>query len=1361
MVGKVGFFNSSGPRSHLQNTPTDVSAVSSSDHSSLAYYPELKQQVENLKYLSSWDDDTTALLKMVAGKLHSHQEVLSPQCDNDRLLADLESFDGRGNYRGAPPYFQEFFLKVAAELERDPDHYQALLSCKSIGKLIAPPLAQDSCSAAARMLSKMAWSVLNKVTEKLVIEAIPLPELKTFKACYEELRSIYLGNYTPQGKLEALSNTLERLGEKLTASRSTHSQEYQPLKGYLETVTPWLKSVSDQWLTLEHSIHELQDNQSALGKVVNLLAMTDTLLSDPQLKAIIDKDRLDSIGQGLSAMRQTLGQVQLWQALPGDVGLTGYLKILSDNPLVQKVLDESTLRLATVLAHVREGYPSDGSLATRTAWLANILANPQLRERLQPHLEMVLGGKPQADQLFAIFQLVGQLRFFPADSSLGGQALWLLTLLSQSSGDTPALEWVRHFQSALGADPATLMLLNRLLSLNQSSQSWTGLMRDLAKEVAPSVGLLAARNAADHLLPLEVAQQLERFYQESTKTESWTDMCKRLAGSMVAIAKPYVVGALMGDPLSAATVRYAEAIKEHTSFDETLRWFVANDPSQDKTLQFAYSQYLNAMLVWQLYQAFNSKSPEETEDTLRQLARQLKDYQVVRSYPQLEKLIDLIPLLPALREARHAIDTQPPANTWLGWCNQWLDTLANSNSKSMLELREQLSRKVENWLADAVMSACNAVVQQPWGLLPGAAAAPTSDTVNRALTTGTTASTPSIAAPSDRANWQLGAGISLEAIGLAAIGYALWRQASKTGSTQDIEMRDILMGSTPARLMEESSPFQAPEGGVSVAALRADKSSLMDQKLPLLLGVTAMAAGGAFLYRWASSGVDGASLMSDSEYQKELKIINELEVPDLSFLFYDELVEAPLEPETTTTAEVETLAEQKANRVRRSTPVNSESIPQHITDLINEAGLRRNPLLAMILRRVDNSAEVINSYRKPLAERNVIRLLKFIEVMMPLGGRVNLDYAPPFRLLLDGLWRIANGLSDAYGQSKVSQFKQAFLIGSTSQPPLEPEATSTTIGPLTDQQLTDRIKRSAERTLQQLEELHHPILDPSAFIDDYLKKGIHRYEQQSGMATEKLPNSQVNVTYHPGPYDPTMVPPYKRAPSSTTVSVPLRDVVTGHYLYNFKQARDSLGRPYSYPRTTFEPEGLINALTRENLQTVMDQALSTYRNNPTNRSRLTSHYENMIKLRCLAYLDSPNKIPAYAQAVKSFLTGSIQAKEMSFRGTKLNGVFLIPSGEAGGVLFSVDEPGFFHIGNQSRTYIRAMGRRVTETTATFPHSDEFKSWVLNKMPSYTAQEYKNRPNSIFESIVVTNAQMNFPTTRSIDRPVSFSETENP
>ncbi|ROM93897.1 putative adhesin [Pseudomonas brassicacearum] len=881
----------------LQNTPTTTSEVPAPGSPSLAYYPELKQQVENLKHLTCWDETTSALLKMVVGKLHSDQETLSPYWDNDCFLGELEAFDGRRDCRDAPAYLREFFQKVAAQLESAPDHYQTLLSCQSAGTVAVSTQAQDNNSAVGRMLYAMAWNVINKVTGKLCIEAIPIPKLRVFTNACEDLRNIYRGNYSPQRKLGEMSAALDRLGQTLTAYPERYSQEYKTLKGYLDAVVPWLKSVSSQWMALDTGIHDLNDQQSVLDKVVGLIAISETLLSDPQLKRAMGKDSLDSVTRGLDAMRQTLCQVQLWQSLPNEAELGDYLGILAGNSLIKKVLDESTLKMGQALAQVQmtAPYPSQGTLPARLAWLAGTLSNPALREQLQPHLEMLLGGKPQADKLFAAFQFADQIRRFPMNSSLSEQALWLLNTLDKGAGGTPVLQWVNQLKSALGADPATTTLLHRLLTLNQKPESLRMLMQEIAKAIAPSVGKLAASHVAGKMLPASVVRELEKFYQESTSSESWAVMCQRIASGAWATAKPYLIAGVTGDPLAAATVQYAQAIQTHTSWEQTLRWFVAHDQNQNETLQFAYSQYLNAILIWQVYQAFNSNDPVETEDNLRQLARQLKDCQVVKSYPQLEKLINLIPLLPALREAQQVVQAQLPTDSWLTWGQQWMDALANSNSRSLLELRDQLSHRVENWLADALMSTFNAMARQRWGLLPGAMAdelalqGPAQSEVTEAdwaeigakdmalpenAKPAAAPAAPSATAPSSGhgPNWQLATGISLEAVGMAAIGYALWqmRQADKDAASQETELTEVLVQPTQAGQVDQTSLFQAPKV-TSTVATPLGKSSLMDQKVPLLLGVAAMAAGGAFLHYGASK--DGwaqqASQIREDEYEQD------------------------------------------------------------------------------------------------------------------------------------------------------------------------------------------------------------------------------------------------------------------------------------------------------------------------------------------------------------------------------------------------------------------------------------------------------------------------------------------------------------
>lgn len=1028
------------PNAAPQTTPISI-------NSPLGNYPELNRQVENLKYFHDWDDTTTALLSMVAEKLCLEGAALSSYSDNDRALAEIATFDWQKNFRDAPEYLQKFSRRVALIVEQAPGDYCAVLPCASTSTAAAPMAtqAQDSHSAATRLLSNLAWNVIGKVTERICIKAIPIPQLPIFIDGYKDLQSIYFGNYSSQRKLEELGVVLERLSRKL----SEYPKKHKEFRGYLDAVLPWLKSVNTQWVALESGIHDLNDNQSALGKVISLVEMTEKFLFDPQLKNTLGEDNVESLTQSLRAMKQTLSQVQLWQALPNEASLDDYLGILASSPVALQVLDESTLKLSQALALVQKTtpYPRNGSLSSRLSWLTTTLSNTALREHLQPHVEMLLGSKQQADQLFAVFQFADQLRRFPVDSSLGGQALWLLNSLDRCAGASSALQWINQFQSALGADPATVTLLNRLLTLKQKPESLRLLVQDIAKAAAPSVGSLAVDYIARQILPVPMVRELEKFYQESTATESWTSMCQRMYQRMKTgaweITNSYLIDKLSGNPLAAATMRYANAIQTHTSWKETLEWFVKQDQSEGKTAQFAYSQYLNAMLIWQVYQAFNSNDPDETKGTLHQLACSLNDLQVVKSYPQLEKLIDLIPLLPALRDAQNVVQAQPSADSWLAWSNHWLDALANSNDQSLRELRDQLARRVENWLADALMSAFDSIATRPWGLLPAAAAdqstlkGPTQNEVgltdwmaigteasvlpkggNQAATPvstsqATTVERIGVTPPSGHgADLQLLAGITLEAAGLAAIGYALWRwrQASKPAPTQDIEMTEVLVESSRASMVDETSPFRP-----SASSPAATESGLWKQKRPLLLGI-AMLAGGVVLYGRAKQDHQPPSRISAEEYAQEIAIIKGLKVDDLSEIFAADV------------------AGESRVRVKRSPEAENDNIPNQMLGILHmeEIDWRIRNEFDQILRRAEATPEVKAAPNK--SEKNIRLLIKCIQFTREFlkanesQHRHNLSYESGQKVLQE-LWRVADGLQNTHSQFVVRQYKQAYPVG--------------------------------------------------------------------------------------------------------------------------------------------------------------------------------------------------------------------------------------------------------------------------------------------------------------------------------------------
>lgn len=1346
--------------------------------------PSLEQQAANLQYLRDWDDTTSALLKMVAAKLHSQGITLCPDCDNDRFLAKLIAFDWSSEFCRAPEDLRRFARTVAAELERNPHDYQAVLGAAADAE-VRSARPRDNEASASGMLSNLATNVIHKVVQKAIIEALPLPrEIKSAKAFSERLRSIYEGNYTPQRQLEELADALDELRDTLTARGSESWAEPRILTDYLGVVTRWLRDVSTQWMNVELSVEEMRNSESMLRKVQGMLDLTETLLANPQLARVMAADTLSGLVQGVEAMRQTLSQVQQWQALPGDAQLDDYLGIVAANPLVKKVLDESTLKLGRVLAQVQRytPYPSDGPLSARLGWLARTLADPALREQVQPHVAMVLGNE-QANQLFVIFQLVDHLRHFPADSSMLGQALWLLSTLKQHAGDTPALAWLNQFQAALGADPATISLVNRLLTFDQSPESRLSLMRDLSKAVVPWLGELALRQVGGQLLPMEMARELEKFWQNSSATESWTSLIQRVANSAWTITKPYVAGALMNDPLAAATVQYAEALQQHTSWEETLRWFAAHDPSQDKTLQLVYGQYLNAMLVWQVYQALNSGDPNETEDKLRQLVQQLKDFRLVKSYPQLKKPLDLIPVVMALREAQKTIGAQPPADSWVDWINQRVKALASSTSPSLVKLRDELSRKAENWLADAVMSAFDAAAQLPSNLLPGAAAASVPPDTRAAGGTPV----PATATSGLGANWQLGAGISLEALGVAAIGYAIWQwhQAGRAEAApaRDIEMQEVLAPqSAEAQSQSEVASF-LPPGAATVAPVA--QPSLPDRKLPLLLGVAgagALAAGSAFLSRWAASGTGAAAQdgLSHSEYQRELQIISELQVPSLDFLFFDEPIEtdtAPQDGETTTPRESATrtteneiaVGTQKSSRVRRSAQgqFSSESIRQLINDAKRDAGLHNDNILNALSSSIDKSPDMRRLSGRPRAEMNVMYLLKFIENISYFIGNLDRERKERYRTLLDGLWQIADGLTDDYGKFKVAEYKRAFLIRNRSQQWVEEEGAFTVTEPSTSRgQLTENIEGFGERELQKLEMLYSPILNPSDFIDDYIKKAIISYEEKNGKKLSLTPESPITVRITTQVHNSNYGRPGARGQDkfirqvAGTRTYSLKEIVTGHYLYDLKSvAKGDTTRDVTFDNS--DAQHLVDEIKKVNLQTKMEQDLHEYRNDPEKRSSLTAYYQDMINMRLISYLDNMNSVPLYREAVEKFLTGAIQAREVSFNGVKLNGVFQIPAGEAGGLLFSVDEPTFFHVGSGKYSFQDISGRHLDQYYPTFPGTDDFKNWVLRKIPCNIASQYGGASADLFSAKLRTIMDVHGFADRIMMTPFSFAASANP
>ena len=691
----------------------------------------------------------------------------------------------------------------------------------TIAACLAP--GPPSAGASARILRTLAWKALTHALDQLIFEGLPV--VRDLKGAADELKALLQGNYTRQHQLQQLAEALERFAHRVADVPGQSWQDLRALSACLGRIGTWLNSVGEQWLTLELLVEQGHAQQPLLDKAANLTGLTRRLLADRQLQTLVGQGVVQQLDQRLASLDQTLAQVRLWQALPDGAGLEDYLQLLAGNPLLGGALADSLQRLGRVLGQVQKGYPDAGTLPEKLAWLLRTLSDPALCATLQPHLEMLAGSQERAGQLLATVQFADRLRRFPVTGSLAEHVLWLLDLLNGHVDDCAALAWLKPFQTTLGAAPAMIHLVNQLLGAQPCGGSRLGLVKALVTPFA----LPLAGAVAEYALPLFARQWLEEllsFYRQSSPEETWADLALRLGSSLVALARPCVWGALSGDALAADTVRFALALQTHTSWEQTCKWFIVNAPGQALGRQLVYSQCLTGLLLGQAFRACYGQAPVAAEARLRQLARQLKDYELVKSYPALKPLLDLLPLLPLLMDARRHVNVQPGADTWLGWASQWLSALGRSTCcrKSLLEVQQRLSRQLEHWVADALMGVLSAL---PIGL-PGAAAAPTSAMAGGSLSPWTRVTASSAIAGEDRSTLLMGA-IGLEGVGLCALGYALWQARQGTPVVAPVEDAETaLMGARP----------------------RAATAALMAGKVPLLLGVTAMAAGGVLLYRW-------------------------------------------------------------------------------------------------------------------------------------------------------------------------------------------------------------------------------------------------------------------------------------------------------------------------------------------------------------------------------------------------------------------------------------------------------------------------------------------------------------------------------
>lgn len=1151
--------------------------------------------------------------------------------------------------------------------------------------------------------SSMAQNVVLKVLERLLLDAIPLPHTREFAHVSRELKTIYEDNANLPFKLAKTAHVLRALQRNIGPRETSPargrtdtlpSQATNLLRDYLAAVLPCVEWLSREWEKFEDvAACALTSSVPPIERAVNVLVHVQGLLSSAAVSSVITAHpSLQSLTQQLDTVLAVLNRIALFNALPAGSDLTAYLSVfLHDHPLGESY-SHMLHQLGLALNNVRKDmpFPIDAGLSEKVDWLMRVMGDAHVRPAIRAHLEMQCDGTDQADQITAFFELIDLLTAlpaWPADISLVEQIRWLMNHVGSRPFSLPG---VRHAVQALGVSDEACEWLEQAVRTSARAATWRALTQERTYTNAFNLTTWTfslarphiARMVAKLLLPQNSVDALDTFYRESRFGETWTNFCTRLVESICDAAKPAMIAYIAADARAAATVAYASQLKATATWEQTVAWFVAHASGADERLQHLYSYYLSAAVLWKVYDALCLPDNEHTRATLRRLVRELKDLNVVRTYPQLGRLVDLLPIIPDLQRVWQ-MPALPQTSTWWDRLFSWQTALSAIDSPDAQAAAARLTQCAQNWLTDAVLSACDAIVAQPWGPVPAAAAAEPSAAPERS----TMRKEQETFAGS---NWARGIGATLSVMGLAGLSHQVWKASA--GPIYRRVDADRGADTTPAFVQRLS--------------------------VPALICWSALAVSGVWLYHngsetAAQSGqaapLDFSDLGSlEQAYPERARELASLRLPDLGLVLDQDTV--------------------KPTRSRREVPPETSEVKgmcavvdAFMRDLNVDESTRGE--LALVQLRATLAPDVQGGQSSD--ETRVRKLLKSMQTIAALAREPSVANDAICQQRLNQIWAVLFKAFDTLKTGNFAALHRNYAHVYQVSPELSFDVNEPNNDPKAAAADKSETRRAINAAIATICRTYNLILDPAAFIRSHIESGISAFSRQHGQYQEMTSDSLIKVSLSPSvPGNPNYHGP--AAPRSTERTFKLIEVVTGQHLHAVKLMRDPIGRNYKI--TGLSHQALIDALTQDDLQQAMFAALDQYTASPSNRELLDTFIRNMIVQRCMDYIVSPQAVPLYRQAVERFLSGQTSATSLTFHEQVLNGVFCIPVEDGRALILSVDEAVQFHTVPYTQEYYE--GGVKTITLPRFPRTADFKTWLYTKVPAYHAVKYANTAKAL-------------------------------
>lgn len=798
------------------------------------------------------------------------------------------------------------------------------------------------------------------------------------------------------------------------------------------------------------------------------------------------------------------------------------------------------------------------------------------------------------------------------------------------------------------------------------------------------------------LMPAGFYDEMETYYQESSATESWPRLLERIAGSVCRLGKPYLAERLLSGPVAAVTVRYADVLEKHTDWQQTLMWFASQETGSNKWLATAYCHYTTVLIAYRAYQALCFEDVEQSEAALRTLARTLQDAEIVQRFPQLAPMLDLLPLIPALRQVYGQL---PPAtgDSWWDHADQWQTALVHADTRESRAAGARLSRCMADWLSKAAMSACHYLAYAALVPAPGANAEVIETTgAQHSRSPKAKASNSAAGLCAMATDARLASGVTLGAVGAVIMIYGLWR------------------------CMQRRPDY---------ALVGQPRKSLYQKTLPLIIGGAALTAGGCLAYpylkRWLTQSTEWSFMSAEERARLMLRypevqlMLDRQLLPDWGDFFgADEVLPTASQRMARGASEDGTADRTTSDKAGPVSMYFEDHIGALISDQTVPEWLRLETQL--VLQRASEDPRVKGSLDPEVRTQCIV--IRMMQSVSSTARDPSFGMTEARKKDLCRLWAILYDTAGLFLATKhgydTKRVTELLEIGPRLEfAPAENELRSS---PFTEAQ--------TKETTRILIEAYDAILDPAFYLDKRIQEVIQDTSVGDDVAEVLSPVTLIPIiakasSFSNPNHDRTQI-------QDKTFYVTVREFVTGQHFHIFKPQADSRA---SY---SFEPKSKSAALKRLDeidFESEMLDRLDAYQADTNRVENFRMFHAGMIIERSLAYLAAPERFPLFARSVANFLAGDHPANLLTFRGEVVTGAFCIPVTEQSALILSIDEPVFYHVFDHVHEFY--VNKDLSKTISNYPKTHDFSKWVYSKVSIRHAAAYgfdhENLKNSFF------------------------------